>query len=116
MVKKPCPESVINAGAQLVKLRRIGEDFASQVRIAQDAVKAAQEDVIGSKIMQMGDALQKLADASRCEGLVGSAHDSLRAVLGALGYSEPTDAEITAILSKPVITPFGLGGGGGRGR
>jgi hypothetical protein len=112
---KPCPPSVKNAGAQLVKLRRIGDEFAAQAFKTYAAVKASQPDVKGAKVMQMGDALEKILTAARCEGLVGSAHNSLRGVLGALDYSEPTDAEITAILSQEIV-PMGIGGGRGGGR
>lgn len=110
---KKCPKSAINAGAHLVKLRRMGADVEAQRRIAYDAVKAAQADIPESKVMQMGTALKNLSAIGAVEGLAGEAHNSLRTVLVECGYSEPTDAEIMAVLGPE---PRGGGGGGGRGR
>lgn len=117
MQKKPCPQSVKAAGAALLKARRAAADLTELVIAARAAVKATLPEMVkaGAKEMQAGTALDRLMDAARAEGLIGQAHDSLRAVLGDLGFAEPTNAELVAMIESEVTT-FGLGGGGGSGR
>jgi uncharacterized membrane protein len=115
---KESPALVKNAGAQLVKARNMATDLVEQILIARQAVLATAPEMkaAGAKEMQYGVALDRLMDAARCDGLIRQAHDSLRQPLSALGFKEPSDADIVAILSQPVITPMGGGGGKSGGR
>jgi hypothetical protein len=118
--KKPCPSDVKYAGAQLLKLHRMGEALAEQAIITIGAVKATIPGMVkaGAKEMEAGQALALLHEAARAEGLSRMAHESLRGVLGRLGFEEPTDQDIVEILEKQAkaVRPMGGGGGGGRGR
>lgn len=107
MARNSCPTSVKNAGAQLVKARRMAADLVDQIQVAYAAVKATTPDMkaMGTKEMEYGAALHRLAEAAKCEGLIGEAHNFLRAGLARCDVSEPTDDDIVAILG---------GGGGGR--
>lgn len=110
---KKCPDSVKAAGAQLVKTRRMAAALVEQIIVTRAAVKATLPEMVraGAREMEAGAALERLMDAARCEGLIGAAHDSLRAVLGRLDFEEPTNADISAILGGDVAP---MGGGGGR--
>lgn len=114
---KPCPKSVIEAGALSVKVRLDAAALVDNIIKLRSAYKAAAPEVIaaGAKEMEMGAALDKLMDACRCEGLIGAAHNDLRQVLGACEFAEPTNEQILA--AWPVDPPSPRrGGGGGRGR
>lgn len=104
---KKCPNKVKNAGAQLVKARRMAADLVAQIHIAYAAAKDAVPELKqhGAKEMEFGEGLQCLMDAARCEGLVGKAHNSFRSSLARCDVEEPTDDDIVVILG---------GGGGGR--
>jgi hypothetical protein len=118
---RPCPASVKRAGAHLVKARHLAEELADHIIATRAALKATAPEMVraGAKEMEYGAALENLMDAARAEGLIGAAHNSLRAVLGRLGFAEPTDREIIALMAElETVTPMGGGGGGrgGRGR
>ena len=112
MARNPCPASVKNAGAQLVKLRRMGEALTAQAIVAMDAVRATQADMmpLGAKRMEYGQGFALLAEAMKAEGLIGQAHNSFRQALVRLDVAEPTDADIVSALGGTVSTQ---GGGGG---
>jgi hypothetical protein len=114
---KPCPASVITAGALLVKCRIDAAALVDNLLRARAAVKAAAPDVMagGALEMEMGEALDRLMEAARVEGLISGAHNSLRQVVAGRGFSQPTNEQITA--AWPVDPPSPRrGGGGGRGR
>lgn len=115
---KPCPDDVKRAGAELVKLRLLGEQFAEQAAITRAAIKATIPGMVkaGAKEMEAGEALALISQAAMCEGLIGQAHNSLRNSLGRCGFAEPTNADLVPLMAT--ITPKGGGGGGrgGRGR
>lgn len=115
---RPTPDSVIDAGTALVRARRTAWQLESDIAAALEAVEAATQEMVraGAKEMQAGAARARLYQAAMAYGLIGEAHDSLRAVIGQLGYSEPENDKILARLAKPTIQPKGGGGGGGRGR
>lgn len=112
MSKNPCPNSVKNAGAHLVKARRMAEALVDQIQVAYAAVKATQADMVpkGAKVMEYGRALANLAEAAKAEGLIGDAHNCLRQGLARCDVDEPTDADIVSALGGTVSTQ---GGGGG---
>lgn len=114
---KPCPQSVIEAGALLVKCRIDAEALARNlIRARAKVVDASAEIVAGGALeMESGEALDKLMDAARAPGLIGAAHNSLRAVLAANGFAQPTNEQI--VKAWPIEPPsVRRGGGGGRGR
>jgi hypothetical protein len=114
---KPCPKSVIEAGALLVKCRIEAGALADNLIRARAAVKASAPDVMagGALEMEMGPALDLLMEAARCEGLISSAHNWLRHVVTGNGFAQPTNEQILA--AWPVDPPSPRrGGGGGRGR
>lgn len=115
---KPCPKSVIEAGALLVKCRIDAAALVDNLIRARAAVKASAPDVMagGALEMEMGPALEMLMEAARCEGLISGAHNSLRHVLAANGFAQPTNEQIMAAWPATPIQPRGGGGGGGRGR
>ena len=106
-MRKPCTTKIKEAGAQLVKSRRMAEALVKQIAIAYDAVKAASPELkqYGAKEMEFGKGLRLLAEAMVCEGAIGEAHDHFRRMLGVCDIDEPTDDDIIVILG---------GGGGGR--
>jgi hypothetical protein len=116
---KKCPKEVQFAGAQLVKLARMMEEVEAQRRITEDAIRATHAVLksSGAKWAMYGTALKNIGMLACGEGLVREAHNSLRLALGDMGFAEPTDDEIVALLG-PEISPRGGGGGGkgGRGR
>jgi hypothetical protein len=117
---KPCPSDIKYAGAQLLKLHRMGDALSEQAMITHNAIKATIPGMVkaGAKEMEAGQALALIFEAARAEGLTRMAHNSLRGVLGRFGFAEPTDREILEILEKEAkaARPMGGGGGGGRGR
>lgn len=117
---KACPDVVKKMGALLVKARRSQEEAANDALAARkfliDEVIPAMVK-LGARELEAGAALNNLCDAARGHGLIGEAHNSLRSVIGRLGFAEPTDREIIALLNElEPISPQGGGGGGGRGR
>jgi hypothetical protein len=114
---KPCPKSVIDAGALLVKCRIDAAALVENLIRARAAVKASAPDVMvgGALEMEMGPALDMLMGAARCEGLISGAHNSLRQVVTGNKFAQPTNEQIMA--AWPVDPPSPRrGGGGGRGR
>jgi len=116
---KPCPEVVKKLGAALVKARRAqgaAADACIEARLILVDEVIPEMVKLGAKGMEAGVAITNLCEAARGEGLVGSAHNSLRSVLERLGLAEPTDKEILSLVDAiPSPSPM-RGGGGGRGR
>ncbi len=114
---KPCPATGVNAGAELLQLRWLGEELAEKAMVTVAAVNATRPDLVkaGGKEMELAEGLSLLMEAGRAAYLVGMAHDKLRAVLGRNGFNEPTNEALSQMIAaRP--TPKGGGGGGGRGR
>ena len=108
MAKKECPDSVKQAGADLVKLRKAAKRFADMAACTEKSILVAGEemkDLHGMRLMELGVALKELGAMQALPGSVMVAHDSLRRMLGDCGVEEPTDDDIIV---------FGGGGGGGR--
>ena len=116
---KSCPDVVKKMGALLVKARRSQEEAANDALAARkfliDEVIPAMVN-LGAKEMEAGAALNNLCDAARGHGLIGEAHNSLRSVIGRLGFAEPTDKEILSLIEANSGPSPRRGGGGGRGR
>lgn len=104
---KPCPTKTRNAGAQMVKTRRMAEALVDQIIVTRQAVKDAGEELRphGMKAMDLARGLEHLFEAMKSESHIGQAHCIFRAELGRCDVAEPTDDDIIVILG---------GGGGGR--
>lgn len=107
MEKKPCPDLVKKAGAELMKLRRIAEQLRAQAARAAAAVEATKAVLIpaGAKQMEYDEGYNLLAQCVAATYLPGMAHNSFRLGLGRAGFSEPTDDDLIGQLPP---------GGGGR--
>lgn len=97
---KPCPQSVIQAGANFVNLRHYLEDGEKLFAAAIDGLEATQKDLkeAGLKRMQYGVALANLHEARRAAGLVMAAHEHMARALGEIDMATPTDAQILPLL------------------
>ena len=103
---KPCPESVVNAGAMLVAIRQAAKNLSDLVDKAMPDIHAAIDEVVekhGAKAMQAGTAIANLRTVQATEGLTGEAHNVLRLVLRECDIEEPTNAQIVAKLGRASI-------------
>lgn len=93
MTKKPCPDLVKKAGAELLLAVRLGEKFADQVRKAMTAVNATRPELLaaGCRNMEYGEGMRHLLEAQMAPFIVQQAHNSFRLGLGAAGFKEPDD-------------------------
>ena len=114
MPKKPCPDLVIEAGAELIKLHRMGDAYARQAAKAAAAVDKTRPQMIaaGARNMEYGEGMALLMDCQKVQFMSQMAHNSFRAILATCDYEEPSNACINAKIGGG-ITPLG-GGGGGR--
>ncbi len=109
---KPCHPLVEDAGANLVKLRRMAEDFRKHALVTYESVEATMPIMmaLGVKNMEYGTGLALLTEAMKAPDLVRQAHNSFRLPLSRVDMDEPSDAAIVSRLGG-VITPNGGGGG-----
>ena len=113
MSNKPCPDTVKEAGAQLLLAVRLGEKFAAQVKKAVDAVNATRPELLaaGCRNMEYGDGMRHLLEAQMAPFIVQQAHNSFRLGLGAAGFEEPADDDLGPLMKDGIVTPMGGGGG-----
>lgn len=110
MEKKPCPDVVKTAGAELMKLRRMVEQMRAQIAKTAAAVEATKAVLVpaGAKQMEYDEGFNLLAQLNAATFLPGMAHNSFRLGLGRAGFQEPTDDDLSGIIGgRPP-------GGGGR--
>lgn len=106
---EPCPESVKQAGAALLKARSYYAEGANVVAEAYAAVHATMSDMkaLGAFEMEYAEAFSLLSEASNAQFKIAMAHNSLRKWLVDHGVAQPTDGEITAILGVVTRGPGG---------
>ena len=106
-MKIPCPTKTKQAGAELLKARRLASDLVEQLFVTRAAVKDAARDLKqhGMKEMELGEGLEILMSLMDADARIMRAHNSFRPLLGRCNVEEPTDDDLIVILG---------GGGGGR--
>ncbi len=92
-----CPKSVLQAGLQLVKLRRMCKQVELQAMLAQTALGPATKEVcekFGARYMESGETETLLHEIAAVAGKAKMAHNSVRKVLADCDVAEPTNNQL----------------------